>query len=278
MKNIVFSKDCLQYGNGHIEDAKRVEEALSLLEGFSFLEPQDATEEDVLLVHDREYVEKVKKGLIEDNDTPAYKGIYQHALDSVGGAITAASTGGFSLMRPPGHHVGKSGAALGAPTKGFCYFNSIAVAVSKLGKNTLVLDIDGHHGNGTQEIFAEKKGIVFISLHRRFIYPGTGLYSEKNCFNFPLFAECGEDAYLQVLDEALRGVSLEDVEVVAVSAGFDAYAGDIASLGLKDSTYYEIGKRIRLLEKETFFVLEGGYIGVNVGRGVKNILKGFGSI
>ncbi|MGB9683465.1 MAG: histone deacetylase family protein [Candidatus Bathyarchaeales archaeon] len=274
---IVFSEKCLEYGSWHIESPKRVQIAYKILKemGYEFVEPEPASEEDLFKVHDANYIQLLKKGAIEDPDTPAYENIYEYARLSAGAAILAAKINGFSLMRPPGHHVGKYGAALGAYTKGFCYINNIAVAVKHLGKPTLILDIDGHHGNGTQEIFLGNPNVVFISLHRYPYYPGTGAYSETNCLNFPLPADCGEAVYLKTLEEALRKIDLEKVEVVAVSTGFDAYAGDLASLGLREESYEKIGKLLAALDKPTFFVLEGGYIGEKVGKGIDALLKSF---
>jgi acetoin utilization deacetylase AcuC-like enzyme len=274
---IVFSEKCLEYGSWHIESPKRLQIAYKILKemGYEFVEPEPASEEDLFKVHDANYIQLLKKGAIEDPDTPAYENIYEYARLSAGAAILAAKINGFSLMRPPGHHVGKYGAALGAYTKGFCYINNIAVAVKHLGKPTLILDIDGHHGNGTQEIFLGDPNVVFISLHRYPYYPGTGAYSEANCLNFPLSADCGEAVYLKTLEEALRKIDLEKVEVVAVSTGFDAYAGDLASLSLREESYEKIGKLLAALDKPTFFVLEGGYIGENVGKGIDALLKSF---
>jgi len=272
---IIFSEKCLEYGSWHIESPRRVQIAYEILKtkGYEFVEPEPASEEDLLKVHDAGYIQLLKQGAIEDPDTPAYKNIYEYARLSAGGAILAAKINGFSLMRPPGHHAGRFGAALGAYTKGFCYVNNIAVAVKNLDKPTLILDIDGHHGNGTQEIFMGDPKVVFISLHRYPHYPGTGAYSEANCLNFPLPADCGEAVYLKTLEEALRKVDMQKIEVIAVSAGFDAHAGDLASLGLTEKTYRRIGEMIAALEKPTFFVLEGGYIGENIGKCIDEMLK-----
>jgi len=273
---IVFSEKCLGYGSWHIEAPERVRRAHEILRerGYKFLAPEPASEEDVLRVHNAEYVWNLKKGLEEDADTPAYENIYEHARLSAGGAILAAKVNGFSLMRPPGHHAGRNGTALGAYTRGFCYLNNIAIAVTCLGKPTLILDIDGHHGNGTQEIFWGDEKVTYVSLHRHPHYPGTGYSSEKNCLNFPLWADCGDEVYLKTLDEALSRVDVSKFEVVAVSAGFDTHAGDLASLGLTEKCYREIGRRIAALNKPTFFVLEGGYSGENIGRDVDQLLEG----
>ena len=277
---IVFSEKCLRYGGAWtVEGPERVRRAAEVLKasGYEFLEPEPASEDGVLLAHDMDYVWAVKKSLVEDPDTPAFDNIFEFARLSAGGAILAAEVGGFSLMRPPGHHTGTFGAALGAYTRGFCYFNNIAIAVKRLGKPTLILDIDGHHGNGTQEIFMGDKKVTYVSLHRHPNYPGTGAVSEANCVNFPLPADCGNAVHAEALDKALGMVDSDRLEVVAVSAGFDTHAGDLASLGLTEKGYFGIGKRIAALKKPTFFVLEGGYNGEQVGKDIDQLLKGFES-
>jgi acetoin utilization deacetylase AcuC-like enzyme len=274
---IIFSKKCLQYGSWNIEGPERVRKAYEILKekNYEFITAKPASEDDIYDVHDPEYIWRLKKGLVEDSDTPAFDNIFNYASLAAGGAIMAAQIKGFALIRPPGHHAGKAGTALGALTRGFCYLNNIAIAVKHLNKTTLILDIDGHHGNGSQELFFGDEKITFVSLHRYPLYPGSGHESVKNCFNFPLEAECGEAAYLKTLDEALSKIEEKKIEVVAVSAGFDTHTGDLASLGLTEKTYREIGKRIAALNKPTFFVLEGGYRGENVGKDIDALLTNF---
>jgi len=276
---IIFSEKCLGYGSWHIESPERVRRAYEILKekGYEFLTPEPASEEDLLRVHDAEYVLSLKKGLVEDPDTPAYESIYEYARLAAGGAILAARVNGFSIMRPPGHHAGRNGAALGAYTRGFCYLNNIAIVVKNLGKPTLILDIDGHHGNGTQEIFLGDEKVTYVSLHRHPHYPGTGYNSEANCLNFPLWADCGDEEYLKTLDRALSMVDMGKFELIAVSAGFDTHTRDLASLGLTAKGYIEIGKRIAKLDKSTFFVLEGGYSGENIGKDIDALLRGLES-
>jgi len=276
---IVFSEKCLRYGQYHIEGPERVRKAAEILkkQGYEFLEPEPASEDDLLRAHDLEYIWDVRKGLVEDPDTPAYDNIFEFARHSAGGAILAAKVGGFSIMRPPGHHTGRNGAALGAYTRGFCYFNNIAIAVKYLDKPTLILDVDGHHGNGTQEIFLGDEKVTYVSLHRHPNYPGTGAVSEGNCLNFPLPPDCGDEVYVKTLAKALASINMDRFEVVAVSAGFDTHAGDLASLGLTERGYAEIGKRIASLRKHMFFVLEGGYQGENVGNDIHQLLRAYES-
>ncbi len=274
---IVFSEKCLGYGAWHIEGPQRIKLAHEFLKDkeYKFQLPTPASEEDLLRCHDTEYIWSLKKGLVEDTDTPAYDNIYEYARLSAGGAMLAAKINGFSLMRPPGHHAGRSGAALGVYTRGFCYLNNMAIAVKALNKATLILDVDGHHGNGTQEIFQDDQKVVYVSLHRHPHYPGTGMRSEGNCLNFPLPADCGEQTYLETLDQALSKVNLDRFEFVAVSVGLDTHLGDLASLGLTEKSYGEIGRRIRGLGKSTFFILEGGYVGKKNGADIDWLLRGF---
>jgi len=276
---IVFSEKCLGYGQWHVEGPERVRKTAEILKtkGYEFLVPEPASEDDLMKVHDMEYVWNVKKGLVADSDTPAYDNIFEFARLSAGGAILAAKVGGFSIMRPPGHHAGRNGAALGAYTRGFCYFNNIAVAVRHLNKQTLILDIDGHHGNGTQEIFQGDPKVTYLSLHRHPNYPGTGIDSVENCLNYPLPPDCGDETYLKMLGTALDDVDMDEFEVVAISAGFDTHARDLASLGLTEKGYREIGEGIGALGKPTFFVLEGGYNGETVGKDIHTLLEAYQS-
>jgi len=117
--------------------------------------------------------------------------------------------------------------------------------------------------------------VVFISLHRYPHYPGTGYNSIANCLNFPLRADCGDDKYLKIFDKALNKVNIRKINVIGISAGFDAHRGDLASLGLTEHCYRKIGKKIALLNKPTFFVLEGGYSGIQLGKDIDQFLKGF---
>jgi acetoin utilization deacetylase AcuC-like enzyme len=274
---IVYSEKCLGYGTWHVEGPQRVKAAHDVLQskGYEFLEPKPANDEEILSVHDADYLFNVKKGLVEDSDTPAYKNIFEFAQLSVGGALLASKINGFSLTRPPGHHVGRSGAALGVYTRGFCYLNNIAIAVKESGKRTLILDIDGHHGNGTQEIFQGDEKVVYVSLHQSPNYPGTGDFTEGNCINFALPGDYGGQRYLETLDRALGMINLSKFEAVAVSAGFDTHQGDLATLCLVEQDYFKIGKRIAKLKKPTFFALEGGYVGEKVGLDIDSLLRGY---
>lgn len=274
---IIYSEKCLSYGTWHIEGPQRVKIAHEILKskGYQTIEPTPVTEDEILSVHDMEYIWNVKKGMVEDSDTPAYDKIWEYASLSVGGALLASKISGFSLTRPPGHHVGRYGAALGVYTRGFCYFNNIAIAVKESGKKTLILDIDGHHGNGTQEVFLGNPDVTYVSVHQSPNFPGTGGKSEDNCINFQLPPNVGGQLYFKTLEKALASVDPSKYELLAVSAGFDTHNCDLASLGLETQDYYETGKRVAKLGLPAFFVLEGGYNGQNLGADIDSFLRGY---
>lgn len=268
---IIYDKRCLEFSApGHPESPERIRRAYEFLrDKYEFLKPSPASEEDLLRVHSKGYLERIRSLGFYDPDSPAYPGIYEYARLAAGAAILAMKVQGFSLMRPPGHHAGR------AKVAGFCYFNNIAIAVRASKKRTLILDIDGHHGDGTQEIFLGDPQVIYVSLHSSPNYPGTGLRSEQNCHNYPLPFRCGDERYLETLDRALRVLDLTGVEQVAISAGFDAYERDpLASLGLSSGCYREIGRRISKLKLPTFAVLEGGYDVEALGRNIHEFLQG----
>lgn len=262
---IIFSKKCLEYETpGHPESPERVKSTYEYLgaQGFIFIEPEPAKEEDILSVHTRQLVEQVKKTDFFDADTPALPGIFDYATFSAAAAIKAMELGlkrepAFSLFRPPGHHAGKN--FLG----GFCYFNNIAIAVEKavsLGRRVAILDIDCHHGNGTQDIFLGNINVLYVSLHQVPLYPGTGLKSDLNCLNYPLRPGTGEKEYLDTLKEAIREIEKFSPDLLAISAGFDTYKDDpLTDIGLDVESYRRIKELIIESKFPYFSVLEGGY-------------------
>ncbi|MBU2615077.1 MAG: histone deacetylase [Elusimicrobia bacterium] len=278
---IVTSNKCWQYSYpGYNETAQRIQTTFECLKvkNFEFVEPEKCSEGDILAVHTQAMVEKVKTLAFSDPDIKPIPGIYEYALLSAGAAITASEIAlkglpAFSLMRPPGHHATKSHSG------GFCYFNNIAIAVKKLILSgtapVAILDIDCHHGNGTQNIFLGKENILFVSLHQIPLYPGSGLTSEKNCLNFPLPPETGEEKYLKTLEIALKEIEKFKPAVIAVSAGFDTYIRDpLTQMNLETATYEKIGKMIAALHTKRFAVLEGGY-SRDLAECVYNFLEGF---
>lgn len=264
---IVFSKECLEYDSpGHPESSERVRRVYEFLkdfEKFEFVKPVECERKDLLLAHSEGMINKIKHRDFVNFETPPLPNIYHYAKLSVGGSLLSMEIAlkegkSFSLMRPPGHHAGKTS------FEGFCYFNNIAIAVMKAlkGKRKVgILDIDVHHGNGTQEIFLGVPNVIYVSLHQYgFFYPGTGRHSEGNCYNYPLKNGTEEEEYLDKLEVAVEKIRKFDPNLLAVSAGFDTFEGDpLADLKLKIGTYAKISKMISELEKPRFAVLEGGY-------------------
>lgn len=271
---LIWHPRCLEYGApGHPESPERLARAYEFLSdpqlGYEFVPAEPIAEKDLLLVHTPRHLEDVKTLRFYDADSPRYPKIFEYAALSAGAAVQAMKLNGFALMRPPGHHASQERVA------GFCYFNNIAIAVRASGKKTLIIDIDGHHGDGTQAIFLGDPQVVFVSLHSFPNYPGTGLRSEQNCYNYPLPFHCGDAVYLQTLDRALASIDLGEIEQLALSAGFDTYYKDpLASLGLTTECYERIGQRLKELGLPTFAVLEGGYCVEDLGKNIHALLRG----
>ena len=272
--DLVFSEEALQYRSaGHPESPDRVKTAHDYLKGkYEIIEPVQASVDDLLLVHDEDFVDRVREGRFSDPDCPKYDDLFFYATLSAGGAIKAQEIGALSIMRPPGHHAGRN--FLG----GFCYFNNLAVAVERSSLNTLIVDFDAHHGNGTEDIFLGRDDITYLSLHRSPGFPGTGQESRENAINHPISAHTGDRKYLDLLSEELDRLSEKSFGQLALSAGFDGHKDDpLASVGLSTPAYNEIGKLLQEMALPTFGVLEGGYVGEDLGRNIDAFLQGFNS-
>jgi acetoin utilization deacetylase AcuC-like enzyme len=262
-----YSPKCLGYKYpDHPESPDRISRTAKYLaeKGCSFIEPSPALKEDILRVHSRKMFDGIKTGTQSDYDTPAIPGIFDDAMLSAGSAILAAETTSetepaFSLMRPPGHHATKN------RVMGFCYFNNIAIASAKVldhfpKSKIAILDIDCHHGNGTEDIFLNHSSLIYVSLHQSPLYPGTGLQSRGNCYNFPLLPGTEETGYLETLQKACEIIRQFSPALIGVSAGFDTCRNDpLTQLNLDVESYQKIGEMISGLEIPTFIVMEGGY-------------------
>lgn len=259
---------------------------------------------DVTRVHDKEYVEYIERAIASgvrhiDPDTQVSRESFEVALYAAGSSIHGCEkvlNEGFDvcfvLERPPGHHAGRAGVALGAPTLGFCLFNNVAIAAKYLIevrrlKRVAIFDFDCHHGNGTQEIFYRDKSVLYISTHQdgRTAYPGTGFVNEVGegegegyNINVPLPPFTGDDVYEEVLGKVVeRALGEYKPEVLLLSAGFDAHKDDpLTSMGLSLNSYVEIAKLVKRLidegiTKKAVFVLEGGY-GPGLAQGVYDVI------
>jgi acetoin utilization deacetylase AcuC-like enzyme len=269
---VVYSPECLGYAvPGHPESPDRVRSMHDALRqaGYRFTAPEPATKEDILRVHTKEHYEKIEKGNYAGIETPPID--IKFPLLAAGAAIKASEKLGFALTRPPGHHATRD------QEGGFCYFNNIAIAVRRLGRKAAILDIDTHHGNGTQDIFMGDGSVLYVSLHQSPLYPMTGLKSEGNCRNFPLSPATEESVYLKTLEKALQIIGTFDPSVLAVSMGFDTYEKDpLAGQKVTEKGYEKIGKMVAALGLPTFMTLEGGYNVADIGRLCRSFLSGFG--
>jgi acetoin utilization deacetylase AcuC-like enzyme len=267
---IITDERCLEYCQpGHPERPERVGLTVKRLRSQTDLkidwsQPVPAGDAAVLRAHSARHVDRLKEPRDLDADTPYFPGVLEHARRSAGGALAAlqfarAEEIAFSLMRPPGHHATRE------QSMGFCYLNSIAIAVLEAlatgAKRVAVFDFDVHHGNGTEAILLNHEGAAFFSIHQFPCYPGTGAANVgNNCFNFPVAPATPRAEYRKVLTRALEQLKKFKPELVAVSAGFDAYARDPLAEGTLEAEDFEwLGKSIRALAVPAFSVLEGGY-------------------
>ena len=297
----VYHEDYLKYYFGPTHPFKPVREKYTLdllkeLKVFDgkakYYEPEPASEEDLMLVHTKKYVDFVKKmsemgsGYLDYGDTPATKSIYEGSCSVVGGSLYAADlimTGKASHAFNSGgglHHAKENGAA------GFCVFNDIAIVTRYLQrkyglKRIAIVDIDGHHGDGTQKIFY-REPILTISLHRygNHFYPGTGSTEEIGeeegkgySINIPLPAWTHDEAYLFAFNEiVIPAIRRYKPELIINQFGVDGHYQDpLVGLSLTTKTYEEVSSTLHNLAHENsngkFLVLGGGgYNPVNVSR------------
>lgn len=195
-------------------------------------------------------------------ETQLSKESYDAIIASVSLAIQAMHSGDFALTRPPGHHANLH------TVQGFCLINNLAVAVHQLmlqGKKVCIFDIDGHHGNGTQDIFSGNENVFICSIYQEgtFASPRNRKSTKKNnrnIFSFPVPPGSGDDVFELVSRRMIMKAKEFSPDHIAVSAGFDGYKGDpLLSLNFTEHAYYRFGEAIAEIGKPTFAVLEGGY-------------------
>jgi acetoin utilization deacetylase AcuC-like enzyme len=267
---IITDEHCTAYSTpGHPERPARITQTLKKLRNQSELpitwsEPTLVDEAAILRAHSPQLLARLKQSENFDVDTPFYPNIPDYARLAVAGALDTlkfARKGetAFSLLRPPGHHATRD------RIMGFCYLNSVAIAVLEAlatdVKRVAVYDFDVHHGNGTEAILLNRTGAAFYSIHQHPCYPGTGTKNVgNNCFNYPTAPKTPREQYRKVLSQALEELTKFKPDLIAVSAGFDAYRSDpIAQETLEAEDYFWLGESIRKLGIPAFSVLEGGY-------------------
>jgi acetoin utilization deacetylase AcuC-like enzyme len=241
---VPFSDDFLKdYPTVPVENPQRIESILDSVGGLVQLVSADACRpEDLLLCHSEQLI-----GTVERQTE-----IFPVALKAAGGAIGAAyrcldGQPSFALIRPPGHHAGRNF------NGGFCFFNNMAIALSRLLQegliqNALIVDIDLHFGNGTEDIFKDDGRIDFRNI---------------SAFN--------REEFFAEFERSLQDA--HQFDVLACSAGFDTYIHDWGSLLFTDD-YRRIGSMIVSANKKTFAILEGGYYIPDLGKNVRAFLRG----
>ena len=281
---LVYAPDCTRHVNlpGHVESPERLEAIVRKLEGLGspkdWMAPTPATRAQIESVHTKGYVDLVEnfgEGYL-DTDTAIHPETPTYARLAAGGAVAAAvacmesGRPALALVRPPGHHAGPEYGG------GFCYFNNVAIAAAQVlhrYARVAILDFDAHHGNGTRDIFATRRDVLYISIHQYGIFPGTGPAEDVGegaglgyTVNVPFPARAGDASY-DLAFEDLVGPIVRGYrpEAILVSLGADAHYKDpLTSLGLSSPGYISLAEKTLELAKSVAggrvaFVLEGGY-------------------
>jgi acetoin utilization deacetylase AcuC-like enzyme len=278
-------------GYGHVESPARYRTVMERLRdcpltgSLEFVEALPAEREAITAVHDAEYVGgilslEVDEAVVLDwGDTVATPETPRAALHAAGAAVQAARdilegrfTSAFCPVRPPGHHAERDRAM------GFCLFNNIAIAAKWLtGEAGLgrvaIIDWDVHHGNGTERIFLDDPGVLYVSLHQYPHYPGTGHHNMTGTgdgtgytLNIPLGAGADDGLYREEFERrVLPALDRFEPEMILISAGFDAHADDPLSGAFLSTGMF--GEMTGMLTKSAgkhcggriLSLLEGGY-------------------
>lgn len=225
-----------------------------------------------------------------DTGSPLMAGTWRAARGGAGCALSAAcyllegGSSAFVLTRPPGHHAGVE------TFGGYCFLNNAALAAQALreggARKVAVLDVDFHHGNGTQEIFYAREDVFFASIHGDPLteYPfylghadergeGAGLGANMN-LPLPVGSSCAR--WFAALDHAMQAIAATGAEALVVSLGVDAFEGDpISRFHLGTNDFARLGQRLRVAGLPAVFLLEGGYAVSEIGSNVLATLEGF---
>jgi len=254
-------------------------QAHDLLDKLIALPSKEASRTELELAHCSDYLDRTFSDLsqpgqinLPDYDMFANGQTLKAALTAAGSTLHLTKEvmednldSGFAIVRPPGHH------ATSGQCMGFCFFNNLgisAIHVAQTGKRVMIVDIDVHHGNGTQKIVKKHKelrNLLFYSIHRwdnGTFYPGTGKPCDtERVVNVGFNGSKGDTWYLDTFDNRLIPRAQQFApELIMVSCGFDAAAGDpLGQCGVTPEGYYAMIKRLQSVCPKIVLVLEGGY-------------------
>ena len=281
---IVHSEEFNKHNNmSHPENSQRIVVMLDELKKTNFydkivfIKPEILSEDLLKEVHSWQMIDRIIEMSKEIEswigfDTYVCKSDYETARLAAGGVVKACqnviegkTNNAFALVRPPGHHATINN------SMGFCLFNNAAIAaneMTKKGKKVLIFDFDVHHGNGTQDIFYDRKDVIYLSTHLSPHYPGTGQIDELGngngkgyTINAPLLHGFGDKAVTKLIDEIFLPVSQQfKPNLIIMSTGFDCHYQDPLG-GLRFSTNFfgEIIKKFKKIQPKIVCTLEGGY-------------------
>ena len=284
---------------GRIEAVWRELETQGLSKKLLRIEPQPASDEQILAAHSRAHlgilvdIAAQERRVLIDQDTyalPVSLEVARLAAGAVIGAVDAladaTADNALAIVRPPGHH------ATPQRPMGFCLLNNVAIAARHAQaqhgiKRVAIFDYDVHHGNGTQDIFYSDPSVYFASIHQSPFYPGTGALAETGAgegrgstLNLPIPGGHGDETYKRLFAEVVApAIQRFAPDLLVVSAGFDAHWADpLASMQLSLSGYDWLARECltlarRLCGGKVIFVMEGGYDLPALAHGWRNVAR-----
>lgn len=246
--------------------------------------PRAATPDELGLVHSSAHIERIQKAAAQapsflDFDTSVSPESYEVAILAAGGVLRCIDSllqgelrRIFAFVRPPGHHAGRESA------EGFCLFNNAALAAAYARskhkiERVAIVDMDVHHGNGTQSCFYSDPNILYISTHQSPFYPGSGHYNERGkgegrgyTLNFPLPKGTDDSSFVPIYSRIIsRVLDQYEPQLILVSAGFDGHFNDpLGEWSLTAAGYASAATSLMLAAERSCngricFILEGGY-------------------